>query len=206
MSTPEIPYAYELWKERAKIDYFPLFVPLWFSLNAWMRGRFKETRDRGLIELMKQSRHQLSDEFAGLMQSSDARGNRFRANLGELHRALVSANIAYDNRPTRIVSFGCCAIDWNNGHPVFESVLRENAVETVPNEDSDISEAEVRQNLELDSGLWVENNPERLFAAYVEIVYQVRCALFHGELAPTLENERVIRHLYLTLSEVMETV
>ena len=205
MSTPEIPYTYELWRERAKIDYFPLFVPLWFSLNAWMRGRFKETKDRSLIELMKQSRHPLYDEFAGLMQSSDARGSRFRGNLGELHRALVSANITYEGKHKgKIVTLGSCAINWTGGR--LESVLQENAVETVPNEDSDISEAEVRQNLELDSGLWVENNPERLFAAYVEIVYQVRCALFHGELAPTLENERVIRHLYLTLSEVMETV
>ena len=204
MSPPELPYRF--WREQAKIDYFSLFVPAWLSLNAWMRDRFTGQNERILLEDLKVGGHPLSDGFAGLVQADEARGSDFRSNLGELHRALVSANIAYDKRPTRIVSLACCAIDWHNGHPVFESVLRESKEEIVSIDSSEEYGAEKRQNLKLDSGLWVENDPARLFAAYIEIVYQVRCALFHGALPPNAASERVVRYAYLTLFAVMEMV
>ena len=63
--------------------------------------------------------------------------------------------------------------------------------------------------IELNDDLSVENDPERLFAAYMEIVYQIRRSLFHGDLVTTIEdivNKRVVRQLYLTLSMVMEDI
>ncbi len=115
----------------------------------------------------------------------------FKGSLAELHRALANAHISYERHEDKTVSLDCCAIAWNDGNPSFESVLKT---------------SKDPGRLELDSNLWVEDDPERLFAAYAEIVYQVRCALFHGNLAPIAENERVIKHLYLTLSMVMERI
>ena len=180
-----------LWKQKAEIDYFPLFISLWLSLNAWLNYRFDEHTERGRLELLKSQRNPVFDRFSGLILSNYADGGMFKGNLGELHRALVNANIAYEKYPSKIVSLGCCAIDWNNGQPQFESVLKNRSGQN---------------KLKLDIGLWVENDPERLFPAYMEIVYQIRCALFHGNIAPTKQNERMIRHLYLTLSAVMEPV
>ena len=188
MSTSE---SISQWKRKAEIDYIPLFISLWLSLNAWMRDRFPDSTDRTRLELLKRGRHSISDPFFGLIHSDEANGKIFWGSLGELHRALVNANIPYERQPTRIVSFSCCAIDWNDGNPSFESVLKE---------------SKDQSKLEIDSSLWVDDNPERLFAAYIEIAYQVRCALFHGNLAPVDQNERVIKHLYLTLSAVMERV
>ncbi len=187
MSTSE---NISLWKKKSEVDYIPLFISLWLSLNAWMRDRFDETRDRGRLELLKRGGHSLSDQFSGLVRGDDARASRFKGSLGELHRALVNANITYEGRDN-IVSFASCALDWNSGQPSFESVLKER------NE---------QEKLETDNGLWVDNDTARLFAAYMEIVYQIRSALFHGDLSPVDKNERVIRHLYLTLSMVMERV
>lgn len=211
MSTPDP--LFTSWRERARIDYFSLFVPLWFSVNAWMLDRYTVTRDRSLLEELKLGGHELADEFAGLVQSEAARGNSFRANLGELHWALETARIPYEGRfSSRTVGLGCCAIDWNNGNPQFDSVLRNTPYEPSPNdelEDSEEADSIVQseyKNIELVGGLWVENNPLRVFAAYIEVVYQVRCALFHGRLELTPQNERVVKHIYLTLSEVMEVV
>ena len=187
MSTSE---NISLWKKKSEIDYIPLFISLWFSLNAWMRDRFDEPRDRDRLEWLKRGGHPLSEQFSGLVQANDARASRFKGSLGELHRALVNANVSYEGRDN-IVSFESCAIDWNNGDPSFESVLKGSAEQ---------------EKLEIDNGLWVDNDTGRLFAAYMEIVYQIRCALFHGDLAPVDKNERAIRHLYLTLSIVMERV
>ena len=207
MATPE--FSYISWRARSEIDYFPLFVPLWFSLNSWMRDHFNTPRERQSLELLKQGGHQLSDEFAGLIQTNDARGSSFRGNLAELQYALVNASISYDvgKHKGKPVSLDSCVIDWNKGQ--LESLLRDVTEESVFTDDTDESNylyGELQQDLELSSDLWVENDPNRLFAAYMEIVYQVRCALFHGGLAPIPENERVIRYLYLTLSAMMERI
>ena len=162
MSTSE---NISLWKKKSEIDYMPLFISLWFSLNAWMRDRFDETRDRRRLELLKRGGHSLSDQFSELVRGNNARSNRFKGSFGELHRALLNANIPYEDRQI-IVSFESCAIDWNNGQPIFESVIKGNTEQN---------------KLEIDSGLWVDNNTERLFGAYMEVVYQIRSALFHTE-------------------------
>ena len=180
-----------LWKRKSEVDYIPLFISLWLALDAWMRGTYTPSTDRNKLELLKRGGNPLHDTFSGLIQSNDANGSMFRGNLGELQRALVNANIAYERDQSKIVSFACCVIDWNNGQLQFESLIKESTEQN---------------KLEIGSGLWVEDDPARLFAAYAEIVYQVRCALFHGGLAPTPQIERVIRHVYLTLSMVMESV
>lgn len=190
MSTSE---NISLWKKNAEIDYIPPFISLWLSLNAWMRDRYIANKDREMLELLKGGvgRNTLLDRFAELIHAEDSNGNRFRGNLGELHRALVSTNISYYKRPKEKVSFDSCIIDWNNGQISFESVIKEK---------------NQQEKIEIDNNLWFEDNTERLFAAYIEIVYQIRCSLFHGNLAPKPENERVIRPLYLTLSMIMEHI
>ena len=188
MSTSE---NISLWKKRAEIDYIPPFISLWLSLNAWMRDRYTENKDRAILDLLKAGGNRLSDRFAELIHAGDSNGSRFRGNLGELHRALVNANIPYQKKPEEKVSFDSCIIDWNNGQISFESVLKEK---------------NQKEKIEIDNNLWFEDNSKRLFAAYIEIVYQIRCSLFHGDLAPKPENERVIRPLYLTLSMIMENV
>ncbi len=180
------------WKKRAEIDYIPPFISLWFSLNAWMKGRFIESTDRKRLELLKHNSHPLSDKFSELIREPDANGNRFRGSFGELHRALVNAAIPYGSRwAGETIRFDSCPITWNNGSLKLESVLKTKYG---------------RGKIKIDDNLWVEDEIGRLFAAYMEIVYQIRCALFHGDLAPNSENERVVRQLYLTLSMIMEQV
>jgi hypothetical protein len=44
---------------------------------------------------------------------------------------------------------------------------------------------------------------ERVFAGLIELIYQVRCALVHGDLAPTPENHEAVKYCYLVLFELM---
>ena len=183
-----------LWKKRAEIDYIPIFISLWFSLNAWMKDRqTTNSTDRNMLESLKRGGNRLSNKFADLMQATDSNGKRFTGNFGELHRALVNARIPYvhNNLQGQIISFDACPVSWNSGSPQLESVLKTKYQ---------------KEKIKIDDSLWVENDTDRVFAAYIEIVYQIRCTLFHGDLAPKPENERVIRQLYLTLSMIMEHV
>ena len=210
MSNPEI---IKLWKEKAEIDYIPPFMSLWVSLNAWMKDSFTYNIERDGVESLKDSAPLLLDKFKELIGTQSINGVLFRGYFGELHRALSNVRIPYNIRPAKIISFKCCIIDWNHGNPQFDSILIEgvsdNILSETPTEFDEMREEQIESDdkIELDDDLKVENNPERLFAAYIEIVYQVRCALFHGDLAPTPEeNKKVIQHLYLTLSMVMEDI
>ena len=186
------------WKERAEIDYIPLFMSLWLCLNAWVRDRIKEKNDREMINFLKHNGLELRDKFAELMSKKTAESYRFIGNFGELYRALNNAEIYYTQAKLKDkkVSFESCVIDWKSNSSKVESLKTEN------HQDDENEET----SIQIDQGLHVENDNFRLFAAYIEILYQVRCALFHGDLAPTLENEKVIKGLYLTLFMIMEDV
>ena len=204
MSNPEI---IKLWKEKAEIDYIPPFMSLWVSLNAWMKDSFTYGMERDGVEFLKDSAPLLLDKFKELIGAQSIEGVLFRGYFGELHRALSKVYIPYKIRPNQIISFECCIIDWNHGDPQFESILIEGETDNLSFETPTEADEIMQETIALDDDLKVENNPERLFAAYIEIVYQIRCALFHGDLAPTPEeNKMVIQHLYLTLSMVMEDI
>ena len=180
-----------LWKKRAEIDYIPPFISLWLSLNAWMRDRYTVCKDREMLELLKAGGNRLSNRFAELIHAKDSNGSTFRGNFGELQRALINANIPYDKYQDKIISFDCCILEWNNGQIEFVQVSKGKRQ---------------RAKIKIDDNFWVENDTNRVFAGYMEIVYQIRCALFHGNLAPKPQNERVIKQLYLTLSMITEHV
>ena len=204
MSNPEI---IKLWKEKAEIDYIPPFMSLWVSLNAWMKDSFTYDIERDGVESLKDSAPLLLDKFKELIGTQSINGVLFRGYFGELHWALSNVRIPYNIRPAQIISFECCIIDWNHGNPQFDSILIEGEADNLSFETPIETDEIMQETIALDDDLKVENNPERLFAAYIEIVYQIRCALFHGDLAPTPEeNKKVIQHLYLTLSMVMEDI
>ena len=195
MSTSE---TINLWKQKSEIDYMPLFISLWFALNAWMKDRFGKKSDRCNLNLLKHNNHPLFNRFTELIGDQNTNTDSFRWSIGELHRSLENADILYNNKwknlnnwRGKIISFGSCPITWNGKCSELESVLKR--------------ERQWRK-IKLGNNLWVENDPQRLFAAYMEIVYQIRCALFHGDIAPTPKHERVIKQLYLTLSIIMEKV
>lgn len=202
---------FSFWKEKSEIDYIPLFVFLWFALNVWMRDHFqKETTDRKRLDMLKRSGGALLGAFNRLILAQNASGERFRAEFGELHDALVGARIRYnkDRWPNRTIDFECCIIDWNNGDPEFESILVLEEIDGDSASNNNPAPDEMNK-IELNDELSVENDPERLFAAYMEIVYQIRCTLVHVDLDTNIEdtaNKRVVRQLYITLSMVMEDI
>lgn len=112
------------WKEKAEIDYFPVFISLWLSLNAWMKDRRLGNDDRCRLNKLKKERHLLFDKFTELIYSQDAKGSSFRGNFAELHRALENARVHYNQLPNEIISFYSCPITWSKKSPMLESVVK----------------------------------------------------------------------------------
>lgn len=220
---------FSFWKEKSEIDYIPLFVFLWLALTVWMKNHFEKetsneeessdrketsnktkTSDRNRLDMLKRSGGSLLGAFGRLIIAQNANGERFRAEFGELHDALVGARILYDKDrwPNRTIDFECCIIDWNNGDPEFESILVLEEIDDESTSNNNPTPDEMNK-IELNDDLSVENDPERLFAAYMEIVYQIRCTLVHVDLDTNIEDiaiKRVVRQLYLTLSMIMEDI
>lgn len=189
-----------VWKERAAIDYVPPFMNLWLCLNAWMNHEFEEGLvERDKVNNLKEQPSPLLDRFRELMRAEGINATLFRSYFAELHRALVNADIPYHRYPGNIVRFDSCLIDQTVHPRNFESILVQ------PGEITTNASFE-SGDIELDEDVCVEGDTERLFKAYIEIVYQVRCNLFHGDLVPDAENHRVIRLLYLMLFMIMEDI
>jgi len=182
-----------LWKKKAEIEYIPLFIPLWLSLDAWMRDRYTERADRKRLEMFKRGEHKIADEFYELLFDEDnARAKAFQGNLAELHKALIDAAIPYNKEQGMYISFSCIRVDKNNnGNLEYISLIKNKRQ---------------KNRIELIEGVYFTNEKDKLFAGFIEILYQIRCALFHGDLKPNSENERVIKLLYLVTTEITKKV
>lgn len=187
---------WQQWKEKSQVDYIPVFMALWVSLNAWMKNEYeKMERDRDYIDLLKRDTSKLSDRFAELINPGEVNPSslKFHGNFAELIESLKHVNIYYKKTKKKI-SFENCVITWEKEKEKrkYESVI--------------VIQKHGESKIKIDDKIWVDNNVQRVFAAYIEILYQIRCALFHGTLSPIRKNETVIKHLYLTLSMIMEGV
>ncbi len=189
-----------LWKKKAEIDYIPLFMSLWLSLNAWMKDRFGATKnDRKLLNLLKSEENKLQGKFDSLIngRKADAQANIFKGHFAECYRALENANLKYHNLQNERdergekVCFSNCITDRNDGQPNFNSIMKTKRQ---------------HNKVKIDSDLWIDKSIDITFPAYIETLYQVRCLLFHGNLPPKQENERVVKAFYLTLFMIMDGV
>ena len=182
-----------LWKKKSEIDYISLFVPLWLSLDAWMRDRYIEDTDRKRLNLFKQGGHKIFEEFFTLLFGEDIRSRTFQGDLAELHRALISANITYSKDREKFISFSCALDVQEGGRTRYIDLLEK-------------EETEEEDKITLAEGLFIVNDVSVVFLGFIEILYEIRCALFHGDLKPNEVNERVIKQLYLITVEITRRV
>ena len=199
----EIPEIATSWRKKSEVDYFPLFVPLWLAFDAWLRANFSPPlsknrkippSDRERLETLKYDyvNNDTFEKMQGLLVGANPSGI-FKESLLEIEKALLSAPIKYINdRANRIVSFSTGLVSKAQGK--FENLM------DVSNLDPNDPDAKI----ELTSGRFIINDVKKIYRVYLEILYQVRCRFFHGELKPNKDNERIIKYLYLTLSDIFE--
>ncbi len=208
-----------LWKQKSEIDYIPLFIPLWLSLNAWLRDSFKFEEgktDRDAIEWLKRGPNKLYYKFSELIKGEHSDAITFRGYFSELHHALENADIKFhklpkqlENSPNKKVSFeNTILVDSKNKdtNPKSESNTNEKKQKTDLKFETVIRGKRQQDKIKISPDFYIDENIDNVFRAYIENLYQVRCTLFHGDLPPSKDNERVIRALYLTLQMIMESV
>lgn len=182
------------WKQKSEIDYFSLFVPLWLAFDAWCKDKYGRSTQRECLEMLKSDaiNNKTYHKFNSLINGSDSLSQTFKNNLKQLNEALLASPIYYKDGSNTIV------ISLENGLTDFTSKIYENLFRT--------SHQSKHTKIEFIAGLYLTDDIQKIYKSYIEILYQARCALFHGNLEPNRENERIIKHLYLTLRDIAEQI
>ena len=188
------------WRKRAEIDYFSLFVPLWLAFETWFKYKYSKTNGRENLESLKidDTNNKTYLKMEDLLKSDNSNGETFRDYLTQLNESLKAINILYDHykrddKNKRYLSFENGLVKREGSHKdyTYENLMRGKGQ---------------HNKIELIKGVFIKDETLKFYKAYIEILYQVRCKLFHGELKPNRENERVVKYLYLTLKAITEEI
>lgn len=179
------------WKRKAEIDYFALFVPLWLAFDAWCKDKYGHATQRDCLEALKNDdlNNRTSQRMITLLRGTNSISETFKSYLTQLNQALEAAPVLYEGEQTKNLSFKNALIDRTND--TYEDLFRTSGQ---------------HNKIELISGVYISDDISKIYCSYIEILYQVRCKLFHGDLAPSSENERIVKYLYLTLKDLMDEI
>ncbi len=185
---------YKEWRTKAEVDYFPQLVILWLSTNSWYRSHYSEItgkRDRDFLNKLRDdhsTRNKLYNRFDKLLQAAGTKDN------AELLKHIEGLFFALNN----------ATLLWDEG--ISSSALRYDNCLFNPAPNKTYGNLMVKRNtsgIRISETLKLTDNKSILFNGLLEIVYQVRCHLVHGQLEPNNENHEVVKQCYFLLHELM---
>lgn len=195
------------WLRKAEIDYFSKFIPLWLAFNSWYRSHYPDLadpKDRNFIDKVKDDdtpRNSLFTAFKDLMhEETSKKGIKFRSDLEALRYSLNRVDLYYrkasnEDLPFKI-SFEYALIKYDNVNLAdansYEDITLALNARGVP-------------KIKLSEMAFIHDH-HKIFAALIEIIYQVRCYLFHGDLKPNKEEHEIIRYCYEVLKTMMDNL
>lgn len=187
------------WMQKANIDYFSPFVSLWLGFNSWFRSHYCEIEpknDRNFINTLKtdtSARNKILKNFKSLMSEDKIKENiRFKSDLESLIYSLNRVDLRNPDQSKykQVIKFETALIDYarKDDNSAYINLLKEKGD---------------RNKIQLDEK-YVLDDLNILCAGLIEILYQIRCLLIHGNLEPEEENHEVIKYCYFILYALMD--
>ena len=185
------------WLSKAHIDHFAQFMTLWLGFNSWYRSHYSEIdkRDRAFIDKLKTDftgRNQIYSRFCDLIAEDPIKENlKFKSDLESLHYSLSRAAIKYPKGHYNYnVAFETALYDYSRRK---ETTGYLNLIKLRRQPDK----------IKLDE-IYIISDSQRFCPCLIEILYQIRCLLFHGNLEPSDENHEVVKYCYLILFALLK--
>jgi len=179
------------WKQLSEIDYFGLFIKNWLAFNSWYRGHHPNLKsDRDCIDAIKNiadSRNSAYLLFKKIFEGNARESISFRDNLDGLVISLNRVTLSSDNY---------------EGALSFSNVLIDKKTDDYQN----LLKSQSQKNKVQLGTSYVTDDVAVLYKGTIELIYQVRCLLFHGELEPTDENHQVVKYCYLVVNSMMKNL
>lgn len=184
---------YKEWRTKSQVDYYPQLVILWLSTNSWYRSHYSEItgrRDRDFLNKLRDdhsTRNKLYARFAKLLQADGTKGRAELINYIEslffaLNRALLLWN---EDQTDSAITYENCLLTPN---PKTFGKLQVNLRSS---------------GIHINDNLKLTDDKSVLFNGFLEIIYQVRCQLVHGQMEPNTENHEVVKQCFFLLNELM---
>ncbi|MCK4333398.1 hypothetical protein KAX06_01280 [candidate division WOR-3 bacterium] len=171
-------------------------MALWLGFNSWYRSQYSDLgkNDRSLIDKMKSDftgRNHIYTRFCDLMAIASIKENlRFKSNLESLHYTLNRASTKYpDGYYNYPITFEYALFAYKNRKV---TTGYKNLIRTKGQHDK----------IKLDE-IYITDDNEKIFPCLLEIIYQIRCYLFHGDIEPSSENHEVVKYCYFILWDLM---
>ena len=184
---------YKEWRAKAEIDYYPQLVILWLSTNSWYRSHYSEITgksDRKFLNKLREdhsTRNKLYARFNKLLQADETKDRAELLNhLEGLFFALNTATLLWDEE------VGSSAIRFDN------CLLTPN-----PKTYGTLIVKPRASGILISKKLKLTADKSFLFNGLLEIIYQIRCQLVHGQLEPTAENHEVVKQCCFLLHKLM---
>jgi len=184
---------YKEWRAKAEVDYFPQLVILWLSTNSWYRSHYSEIsskRDRDFLNKLREdhsTRNKLYTRFDKLLQAAGTKEHaELISNIESLSFALNRALLLWNEDQTSSVI-------------TFENCLKK----TNPKTYGSLVVKKQATGIRISDTLKLTDNKSDVFNGLLEIIYQVRCQLVHGQMEPKNETHEVVKQCYFLLRTIM---
>lgn len=246
------------WQKQTDIDFFAYFMKTWLVFNAWMYHSTGLEIDRANIDHVKDNQNTFKSKALSFIRGSDSDSHAFKEHIGNLHLALLTANISNKNQSLTFensfigknqnrhetMSYRSCDyavkfLSSNNHQHTVEIIHRQNnllslsfttyGLEQLESESTFIALTNERQGIikqcyktvnprlyknllsnEInDAGIKCGtvhfiNDEDILYKGLIEMLYSLRCTLFHGELVPNKESQKVYEHCYFIIKMIID--
>lgn len=185
---------YKEWRANAEVDYYPQLVILWLSTNSWYRSHYSEItgkRDREFLNKLRDDHSSRNKLFAHFDKKLQAEGTKMRAELLNhiegLFFALNSASLLWEEEQSnKVITFDNCLLSL--APKTYGSLV-----------------VQLRASgIRISDTLKLTDDKSVLFNGLLEIIYQVRCQLVHGQIEPNRENHEVVKQCYFLLHALMD--
>ena len=209
------------WFNAAELDYFSAFIKLWLSFNAWYRHHYNESfirTDREHINIIRgiyvnnnqnlhdhdqTDRNIIRKKFLRMIQleQNDIEAKEFRKLIEKFLYLFKDYSVEglFDgqNRESKNLSeFFAPYNGLSSSHQALQRGITDNRYFS-------LGEAPDKYN---EGDLVILNDLEKLYSSIIEIIYQMRNNLVHGDLPYDEWSHERIRYCYLVLYYLMKEV
>ena len=174
------------WYKYSQIEYFTPFMKLWLAFNSWYKQFIHNVRtDRDAINEIKTG-SVIKNNFEQLIDASSDDAKELREAFSVLVQEIRIQGLT--NESGTNVKFAQSDIE-----PDFRDLSKKSKTRKLNTGDL----------IELDENTVVTSNKSILFQEVLEIIYQIRCHLIHGNF--DIENQRahrLVRGAFIVLNKI----
>ena len=184
---------YQEWRRKSEIDYVPQLLILWLSTNSWYRSHYSDIaskKDRDFLNKLRDdhsTRNKLFTRFKKILENDGTKEHvELNSTIEALSFALNRALLRWDeDDAASAITFENCLL---NPNPKTYGSLTVN---------------KQAPGINISKTLKLNDDKSALFNGFLEIIYQVRCQLVHGQLKPDEDSYEAVKRVYLLLRLMM---